>query len=86
VNLDLLSYGTQNTTPYVKEMCYGIVILLDNLGTRNRMANDLNDFLNDWVIVHSIESNKISPASKTVSGAFKIGIRMKDEEEYYSTH
>jgi hypothetical protein len=27
---------------------YGIVILLDNFGTRDRMINNLDEFITDW--------------------------------------
>jgi hypothetical protein len=57
---------------------YGIVILLDNLGTRNRMTNDLNSFLDDWDTVLTRAEQNISRLEDRLSGTFRTGIRMKD--------
>ena len=50
---------------------FGIVILLDVLGTRQRIIDDIDRFLIDWENVHRLESE--------LSGhTYRIGIKTKD--------
>jgi hypothetical protein len=57
---------------------YGVVILLDNLGTRQRIIDDLENFIADWdSVLMKLEEN-ISELEDELSGRYRTGIRMKD--------
>ena len=57
---------------------FGIVILLDVLGTRQRLIEDIDRFLIDWdSVLNRLEEN-IHKLENHLSGQYRIGIKTKD--------
>jgi hypothetical protein len=57
---------------------FGIVIILDVLGTRQRLIEDIDRFLIDWdSVLNRLEEN-IHRLENHLSGQYRIGIRTKD--------
>lgn len=57
---------------------YGLVILLDSLGTRNRIIQDIDSFVSDWnSVVTKLEDN-IHSLEDRLAGRFRTGIRARD--------
>jgi hypothetical protein len=62
---------------YIKQ--YGIVILLDALGTRQRIKKDLDSYITDWELVINKLQTNIQKLNQGLSlRNYKSGIRMKD--------
>ena len=58
---------------------FGIVILLDALGTRQRLVDDIDKFLADWDLVLTRLKENIDKLEQELSGhRYRIGIRSKD--------
>lgn len=58
---------------------YGIVILLDALGTRQRLIKDLDSYITDWELVLNKLQTNIEKLNQGLSlRNYKSGIRMKD--------
>jgi hypothetical protein len=58
---------------------FGIVILLDALGTRQRLLDDIDKFLADWDLVLTRLKENIDKLEQELSGhRYRIGIRSKD--------
>ena len=58
---------------------FGIVILLDALGTRQRLVDDIDKFLGDWDLVLTRLKENIDKLEQELSGhRYRIGIRSKD--------
>ena len=58
---------------------YGIVILLDALGTRQRIIKDLDSYITDWELVINKLQTNIQKLNQGLSlRNYKSGIRMKD--------
>ena len=58
---------------------FGIVILLDALGTRQRLVDDIDRFLGDWDLVLTRLRENIDKLEQELSGnRYRIGIRSKD--------
>lgn len=57
---------------------YGIIILLDAMGARQRISDDIDCFLNDWDIVLIRLEHDIKLLERQLSDRkYKAGIRMK---------
>jgi hypothetical protein len=57
---------------------FGIVILLDVLGTRQRLIEDIDKYLIDWdSVLRRLEEN-IHRLENQLSGQYRIGIKTKD--------
>jgi len=57
---------------------FGIVILLDVLGTRQRLIEDIDKYLIDWdSVLRRLEEN-IHRLESQLSGQYRIGIKTKD--------
>jgi hypothetical protein len=57
---------------------FGIVILLDVLGTRQRLIEDIDRFLIDWdSVLNRLEEN-IHRLENHLSGQYRIAIKTKD--------
>ena len=62
---------------------FGIVILLNALGTRQRLLDDIDIFLADWDLVLTRLKENIDKLEQELSGhKYRIGIRSKDIFEY----
>jgi hypothetical protein len=58
---------------------YGIVIFLDSLGTRQRILDDISQFLADWDSVLNRLDENVKVLEQNLSGrGYKTGIRTKD--------
>ena len=58
---------------------YGIVILIDVLGTRQRISKDLDSYITDWELVINKLQTNIQKLNQGLSlRNYKSGIRMKD--------
>jgi hypothetical protein len=58
---------------------FGIVILLNALGTRQRLVDDIDIFLADWDLVLTRLKENIDKLEQELSGhKYRIGIRSKD--------
>ena len=58
---------------------FGIVILLDVQGTRQRILDDIDKFLTDWnSVLKRLEENISILEQKLSSGGYRIGIKTKD--------
>jgi hypothetical protein len=58
---------------------FGIVILLDTLGTPQRLLDDIDKFLTDWDLVLTRLKENIDKLEQELSGhRYRIGIRSKD--------
>ncbi|HEY6589258.1 MAG TPA: hypothetical protein VIY98_13275 [Nitrososphaeraceae archaeon] len=58
---------------------YGIVILLDALGTRQRIIKDLDSYITYWELVINKLQTNIQKLNQGLSlRNYKSGIRMKD--------
>jgi hypothetical protein len=62
----------------IRNKDFGIVILLDVLGTRQRLIEDIDRFLIDWdSVLNRLEEN-IHRLENHLSGQYRIGIKTKD--------
>jgi hypothetical protein len=57
---------------------FGIVILLDVLGTRQRLIEDIDKYLIDWDSVLCRLEENIRRLENQLSGQYRIGIKTKD--------
>ena len=57
---------------------FGIVILLDVFGTRQRLIEDIDKYLIDWDSVLNRLDENIHRLENHLSGQYRIGIRTKD--------
>jgi hypothetical protein len=58
---------------------YGVVILLDALGTRERIQDDIDSFLIDWdSVLKQLEVNVRILEQELVRNGYRTGIRIKD--------
>lgn len=62
----------------MSEQEYGIIILLDSLGTRNRISLDIDNFIADWDAVLTKLNQNVSILENKLSGQYRTGIRTKD--------
>jgi hypothetical protein len=62
-----------------KNKDYGVVILLDALGTRERIVDDVDKFLADWdSVLKRLEENILTLEKNLSSKGIRIGIKIKD--------
>jgi hypothetical protein len=62
-----------------KDKDFGVVILLDALGTRERIIDNVDEFLTDWdLVLKRLEQNVCILEQKLASEGFKTGIKTKD--------
>src|SRR5437764_10155726 len=58
---------------------YGVVILLDALGTRERIQDNIDSFLTDWdSVLNQLEVNVGILELELLRRGYKTGIRIKD--------
>jgi hypothetical protein len=57
---------------------FGIIILLDALGTRQRILDDIDKFLTDWDSVLNRLQENVRKLEQQLSGSYRIGIKTKD--------
>jgi hypothetical protein len=58
---------------------FGIVILLDALGTRQRIIDDIDKFLIDWdLVLNRLEENVHRFENELSGHGYRIGIKTKD--------
>src|ERR687888_878882 len=58
---------------------FGIVILLDVLGTRQRLIDDIDSYLIDWdSVLNRLEENVCRLENHLSGHVYRIGIRRKD--------
>jgi hypothetical protein len=57
---------------------FGIIILLDALGTRQRILDDIDKFLTDWDLVLNRLEENVRKLEQQLSGSYRIGIKTKD--------
>jgi hypothetical protein len=58
---------------------YGVVILLDALGTHERIQDDIDSFLIDWdSVLKQLEVNVRILEQQLVGNGYRTGIRIKD--------
>lgn len=58
---------------------YGVAVLLDALGTRERIQNDIDSFLTNWdSVLNQLEANVEILEQQLRKNGYRMGIRIKD--------